>query len=62
MTGESCRFDCPSFDHLIGADEQSGRNLKSEELGSLDIDDQLEIGWLLDRDVAGFMPRRILSI
>ena len=32
------------FDHFIGAGEQIVRNCKAERLGSLEIDDQLELG------------------
>ena len=37
------------FDHLVGAGEQQRRHVNSERLGSLHIDDQLEMGWLFDR-------------
>jgi hypothetical protein len=37
------------------------RNSKPERLGGLEIDDEIEFGRLLDRDVGGLRPRRILS-
>src|SRR5215211_2669059 len=39
------------FDHLVGAREQRGRDVEPERLGGLDVDHELELGRLLDRDV-----------
>src|SRR6266403_4485757 len=39
------------LDHLVGASEQRWRNLKAERLRSLKVDDELEFGGLLDREV-----------
>jgi hypothetical protein len=36
-------------DYLVGAGEQQGRNGQAERLRGFEIDDQLELGWLLDR-------------
>src|SRR5262245_37936695 len=41
-----------SFDHLVGGHEQRGRYLQSERLRSPEVDDELELGWLLDRKIA----------
>src|SRR6478736_9598327 len=42
-----------SFDHLIGAGDQSGRDFKTKCFGGFKVDDQLVFGWLLDRQIAG---------
>ncbi len=39
------------FDHLVGAGEQGRWHVEAERLGRSQIDDKLEFGWLLDRDV-----------
>src|SRR5262249_47401856 len=41
------------FDHLVGEREQLGRNVEAQHLGGLEIDDQLELGRLLDGEVGG---------
>ena len=41
------------FDHLVGDRKYTRRNSQGERLGGLEIDDQLELGWLLDREIAG---------
>ena len=42
----------PLFDHLIGAGEQIVRNCKAERLGGLEIDNNLELGRPLYRQIA----------
>src|SRR5262245_21496708 len=43
-----------SFDHLVGAGEQSRRNFNAERFGTLEIDYQLELRGLDDRQVSWF--------
>src|SRR3977135_90559 len=40
-----------SFDQLVSADEQGQWHLDSERLGALQVDEQLDLGWLLDREI-----------
>src|SRR5262249_13116070 len=49
-----------SFDHLVGAQEERLGNLQSEHPGSGQIDDEIEFGRLLDRDVAWLGPSQNL--
>jgi hypothetical protein len=44
------------FDHLVGASEQSRRHFEANGLSRFEVDDELELRRLLDRDV-GFGPR-----
>jgi hypothetical protein len=43
-----------SFDHLVGEREQRGRNGQPQGPGRLEIDHQLELGRLFDRQPGGF--------
>ncbi len=38
-----------SLDHLVGAEHQAGRNFMADRFCKLQIDDQLELGWLFDQ-------------
>src|SRR5215468_11377632 len=49
----SQQYSC-SFDHLVGAGEQRWRHRQAENPRGLIVDDQLELGRLRDRQVAGF--------
>src|SRR5215831_979646 len=44
-----------SLDHLVGQREQFVRNLQAERLRSFEIDNQLELGWLLHGKIAGLL-------
>src|SRR5262249_31478820 len=44
-----------SFDHLVDAGDQRQRNGKAEGLGSFQVDDQLDFGGLLDRQIGGLL-------
>jgi hypothetical protein len=48
------------FDHLVGAGEEQFRNCQFERLGSREIDNEVELGRLLHRDIAGFRPTQNL--
>jgi len=47
------------FDHLVCGGEQLRRQGEAEHLGGLEVDDELELGGLLDG--FGFAPRRMRS-
>src|SRR5262249_61283372 len=42
-----------SFDHLMGGGDELVRHLEPERIRGLEVDDKLEFGRLLDRQVAG---------
>lgn len=43
------------FDHLIGAAEQRQRHVDAERLGGLEIDDHLDLGEPLHRQIGGLL-------
>ena len=49
-----------SFDHLVGAGEQRRRDVQAERLRGRKVDDEVELGRLLDRDVGGLCPAQNL--
>src|SRR5262249_5758524 len=46
----------PSFDHLVGGEEQTGRNVKAERFGGLQIKNEFEFRGLHDWKVDRFHP------
>src|SRR5207249_7057804 len=44
------------FDHLVGDGEQPIRHVEAERLRSTEIDDQIEFGRQLHRQIGGFLP------
>ena len=49
------------LDHLVGNRQQRRRDGNAERLGSVEVDHELELGRLLDGEVGGLAPLRILS-
>src|SRR6516165_3265525 len=44
------------FNHLVSECKKRFRNLDAERLGDCDINDKLDFGRLLDRNIAGLRP------
>jgi hypothetical protein len=40
-----------SLDHLIGSQQQGLRGRQTSDLGGLEVDDQVEVSRLLDREI-----------
>ena len=48
------------FDHLVGERQERLGDRQAERLGGLEVDDQVELGRLLDRDVVRLSPAKNL--
>ena len=55
----SLKMPAGSLDGLVGTRKQRLRHGEAEHLGGLQIDDQLEFGRLLDRQIGGLGTLRI---
>jgi hypothetical protein len=49
------------FDHLVGAGKKRRRHVEAERLRHDQVNDEVELGRLLDRKIGGLRPRKILS-
>jgi hypothetical protein len=47
-----------SFDHLVGEREQSRRHLKAKRLGSLEVESELVLCRLLNREIGRFLAAK----
>jgi len=50
-----------SFDHLVGAGEQRRRHFEADRVRHDQVNDEVELGRLLDRKIGGLRPSKILS-
>ena len=46
----------PLFDHFVGAQQERFRDCQPERFGGGQIDDEIELGRLIDRDIARLRP------
>ena len=49
------------LDHLAGAGQQNRRNRQAERLRDLEVDNQLELRRLLDREIGRWAPFKTLA-
>src|SRR5947208_5416960 len=62
-TARKFHFEPPftSFDHLVGAAGQWQRNCNAQRAGGLHVDVQLDLGYLLDRQIGRFFALEYAS-
>jgi hypothetical protein len=53
---------CALFDHLVGDGNKVRRQFQIERAGGFQVHQHLETGWLLDWQLQGLVPFRILSM
>src|SRR6266576_458033 len=54
---------CSSFNDLIGAGEHRWRNFDTKRLGGLEVDDKLELGRILHRQIGGLLaPKDAIDV
>jgi len=46
------------FDHLVGAGEERRRHFQAKRLRHDQVNDEVELGWLLNPNVGGFCARK----
>ena len=51
-----CNKTAALLDHLVGAGERRQRNGQAERIGGLEIDDQIDLGGLLHRQLGWLQP------
>src|SRR5262245_9897113 len=49
-----------SFDHLVGTQQERFRDRQTKRLGGGQVDDEIELGGLLDRDITRLRPAQNL--
>jgi hypothetical protein len=54
LTGRLEQLLYSLFDHFVGATQHRKRHCQAECLGGLEIDDQFDLGRLLNRQISGF--------
>src|SRR6516165_5111273 len=56
-----CGRDWALFDHLVGTGKHRSGNCDAKSFGGLEINDEIELGRLLDRNFGGLAPLQYLN-